>query len=270
MADSETTPFDRLVQIMHRLRSPGGCPWDAEQTHDTLRPYLIEEAYETLDALDRGDDDDLRDELGDVLLQVVFHSELAAERDAFAIDDVITGLSDKLVRRHPHVFADVSVSGPDEVRRNWLRIKAEEREARSQAEPAPSALDGVPAALPALARAHRLGQKAATIGLDWSSADGVRSKLDEELSELAEAVRDGSRERIAAEIGDLLFTTASYARHLGVNAESCLQQTLARFSRRVRHVEAELDALGVAPTEAGADRLDAAWRRAKASDDTRD
>lgn len=266
MPHSVDDPFANLVHIMHRLRSPGGCPWDAEQTHETLRPYLIEEAYELLDALDRGSDDELCDELGDVLLQVVFHSELAAERGAFTIRDVIGTLSDKLVRRHPHVFADVEVSGTEEVKRNWAQIKARERAERSDSRVAASVLDGVPRALPALARAHRLGQKASTMGLDWQRAEDVLTKLGEELAELQEAVQGGVQERIGAEIGDLLFTVVSYARHLGVNAESCLQAALARFDGRVRSVEAQLHAQGVPTREASTDLLDAAWQNAKAAE----
>src|SRR5215813_13980631 len=175
MADAETLEsLNRLVDVMARLRAPGGCPWDREQTFESLRPYLVEEAYEVLDAIDRGDVAGLRDELGDVLLQVLFHSEIAAEGGHFRLADVARTIADKLVRRHPHVFADVAVRDADEVVRNWRRIKAEERHAAGREA---DLFAGVPAALPALARAQRLGEKAAHVGLDWPDATGVLAKL---------------------------------------------------------------------------------------------
>lgn len=263
--------FDDLLALMHKLRAPGGCPWDAEQTHQSLRPYLLEEAYEVLDALDSGSEEDFRDELGDLLLQVVFHAELANERGAFDISAIITGLHDKLVRRHPHVFGDVDVDDAAEVKRNWARIKAGERAEKARrrglqgdtVEETPSSLDGVPRALPALLRAHRLGQKAASTGLDWSTASAVRAKLDEELAELDEAVTMGNLEAIAAELGDLLFATASYARHLGIDADTALRASLDRFETRVRAVEGELRDRGVESKSTSAEEIDRMWRRAK-------
>ena len=263
--------FADLLALMHRLRSPGGCPWDAEQTHQTLRPYLIEECYEVLEALDSGADDELRDELGDLLLQVVFHAELATERGAFDIADIITGLHDKLVRWHPHVFGDVDVTDSAEVKRNWARIKTIEREEKAQrraergeeiSEPV-SALDGVPNALPSLLRAQRLGQKAASVGLDWKSAADVRLKIDEELDEVSAAVASGDSQAIADELGDLLFATTSYARHLGANAEISLRTTLDRFEERVRLVEAEIRERNADASQLDEQQLDAMWQRAK-------
>src|SRR5215813_10147411 len=193
MADAETLEsLNRLVDVMARLRAPGGCPWDREQTFESLRPYLVEEAYEVLDAIDRGDVAGLRDELGDVLLQVLFHSEIAAEGGHFRLADVARAIADKLVRRHPHVFADVRVRDADEVVRNWRRIKAEERQAAGGDADA-GLLAAVPSALPALARAQQMGEKLSQAGLDWPDLDGVLAKLDEERRELAEAIVGGDR-----------------------------------------------------------------------------
>lgn len=255
--------FSKLVDTMHRLRSPGGCPWDAEQTHSSLRQYLLEEAYEVVDAIESGVDDELREELGDLLLQVVFHAELATERRAFGIDEIAETVNAKLIRRHPHVFADASVDSSEDVAANWSKIKAAERAEKAGGGRRPSSLDGVPSGLPALLRAHRLGERASEIGLDWKTPSGARSKVDEELSELDEAVISGNDERIAHEIGDVLFSLASYARLLGQNAETALRAGLSRFDARVRKVEAEFDAAGSDPAEATAEDLDAAWQRAK-------
>src|SRR5215470_4314533 len=193
--------FEALVEIMHRLRSPGGCPWDGEQTHDSIKPYLIEEAYEVVEAIEARDDRELRGELGDLLLQIVFHAQMAAEQQRFTIADVIVAISAKMVRRHPHVFGDTAVSGADEVVRNWSRIKADERRAAADA----SALAGVPRAMPALLRAQRLSEKAAHAGFDWTDARGVLVKLREELDELTAATDSGDRAAAEAELGDLLY-----------------------------------------------------------------
>lgn len=260
---SAESAFAELVEIMRRLRAPGGCPWDAEQTHDTLRPYLIEEAYEVLEALDSGVDDDLRDELGDVLLQVVFHSELAVERGAFSVEDVVRGLSSKLVRRHPHVFDDVAVADSDEVRTNWLRIKAEEKAARGESPAPPSILDGVPNDLPTLLKAHRLGRKAESAGFDWTDPDAVREKILEELAEVDDARTTGEADAVEAEIGDLLFAVASYARHLGVNADTALRRALATFTSRVHRVEEGARNDGVELKSLDTNALDRRWQAAK-------
>lgn len=253
--------FDDLVAIMHRLRAPGGCPWDAEQTHESLRPYLLEEAYEVLEALDHGGDDELRDELGDVLLQVVFHSELASERGAFGIRDVVENLSAKLVRRHPHVFADTEVSSAKDVERNWAAIKKEERKGRAVREA--SAIDGIPRALPALTRAHRSGEKAAAVGFDWNSAAEARCKVEEELAEAAAAA--GDPEAFTEEIGDLLFAVTSWARLGGTHAEVALDKALAKFSSRFRALEADLNATGKEMRDCSAEELDLVWNRIKAT-----
>jgi tetrapyrrole methylase family protein/MazG family protein len=253
--------FADLVAILHRLRSPGGCPWDAEQTHETLRPYLIEEAYEVLEAIDGGDDAELRDELGDLLLQVVFHSELATERGAFDIRDVVENICAKLVRRHPHVFADVKVGSSAEVERNWSEIKKAERAGKGKERS--SVLDGVPRALPALTRAHRLGEKASSVGFDWSAAADVRQKIDEELAEVDEAVREGDAEAYTDEIGDLLFAIVSWARLSGSHAEHALEGALAKFQTRFRAVERDFDERGVAMKDCSPQELETAWQDAK-------
>jgi MazG family protein len=253
--------FADLVAILHQLRSPGGCPWDAEQTHQTLRPYLIEEAYEVLEAIDGGDDAELRDELGDLLLQVVFHSELAGERDAFDIRDVVEAICAKLVRRHPHVFADVKVASTAEVERNWASIKKAERKERGHENS--SAIDGVPRALPGLTRAHRLGEKASSVGFDWSAARDARLKIDEELAEADAAAKSGDADALSEEIGDLLFAVTSWARLSGVHAEGALERALVKFSARFRSLEKDLHGQGRELGACSADELDAAWQEAK-------
>jgi len=251
--------FEELVRIMHRLRSPGGCPWDGEQTHDSIKPYLIEEAYEVVEAIDARNDDDLRGELGDLLLQILFHSEMAAERGRFSIGDVIAAISAKMVRRHPHVFGDTQVSGAAEVVRNWSRIKAEERQTAEDA----SALAGVPRAMPALLRAQRLGEKAGHAGFDWADTRGVFDKLREELGELDAALASGDPAAAEAELGDLLYATTSLARHLRVSAEDALTRAADRFSRRFRHMEAALLSQQRDLHRATAEELDALWEEAK-------
>jgi len=251
--------FEALVEIMHRLRSPGGCPWDGEQTHDSIKPYLIEEAYEVVEAIDARDDRELCTELGDLLLQIIFHAEMASQREAFDIGDVIRAISDKMVRRHPHVFSDTQVSDADEVVRNWSRIKAEERQASQD----PSVLAGVPRAMPALLRAQRLGEKAGHAGFDWTDATGVLAKLREELDELSAAVAGGDHAHAEAELGDLLFAATSLARHLRVSSEAALKGAADRFSTRFRHMEAALAAQQRDMHSATAEELDALWEEAK-------
>ncbi|HJW69370.1 MAG TPA: nucleoside triphosphate pyrophosphohydrolase [Candidatus Binatia bacterium] len=267
MADAETIEsLSRLVDIMARLRAPSGCPWDREQTMESLRPYLVEEAYEVLDAIDRGDLGGVRDELGDVLLQVFFHSEIAAESGHFRLADVARAIADKLVRRHPHVFADVTVQDADEVVRNWRRIKAEERRAAGR-ETAPGLLAGVPGGLPSLARAQQVGDKLAHAGFDWPDLDAVLAKLDEERDELAAAVRGGDRAAAARELGDVLLTLTSVARHLDVQAEMTLRDAVSRLTRRVAHVETAARVSGRGLDDLDAAERDRLWDAAKASTD---
>jgi MazG family protein len=261
MPDTATTDaLGRLVDIMARLRAPGGCPWDREQTHETLRPYLLEEAYEVLDAIDRGDPTGLRDELGDLLLQVVFHAELARERGDFAVADVARAIADKLVRRHPHVFADVQVSGAGDVVRNWRQIKAAER-AGCRADD--GVLADVPRALPALAHAQKIGDRLAGVGFDWDDVGGVLAALDAERSELDQALAAGDRDAAGRELGDLLLTIASLARHLDVSAELALRQATDRLAARIRHVEAAATAAGTTIAALDPTARDRLWEDAK-------
>jgi tetrapyrrole methylase family protein/MazG family protein len=262
--NSASDAFAHLIALMHRLRAPGGCPWDAEQTHGSIKNYLIEEAYEAVEAIDRASDGELRDELGDVLLQVVFHAEMAAERQAFDIRGVIDGLSAKLIRRHPHVFGDETARSSEEVTANWARIKAQERNTADTAPTnVPYALAGVPRALPALLRAHRLGQKAAAANFDWDTPEEVRAKLEEEIRELDAALAQGDAASAARELGDVVFTAASLARKLGCNAETLVQAALDRFERRFKEMERDLCAHGKAVESSSPGDLQAAWDRAK-------
>jgi tetrapyrrole methylase family protein/MazG family protein/ATP diphosphatase len=222
--------FVKLVEVMQRLLGEGGCPWDREQSIETLRPYVLEEACEVMDAIDSGDRTQLCEELGDLALQIVFHGELARAQSAFGPDDVFRGICEKLVRRHPHVFGDVEVAGADDVAKNWDAIKAEEKRGRGL-------LDGIPRSLPALARAHRSSEKAARVGFDWPDGHGSRAKVTEELAELDEAVAEGSRDRIEHELGDVLFALVNLARHHGIDPEAALRRTADKFASRFAHVE---------------------------------
>jgi MazG family protein len=249
--------FDELVRTMKRLRAPGGCPWDREQTHASIRKYVIEEAYEVAEAIDREDYEALRSELGDLLLQVVFHAEMAEESGRFDVADVCRAITAKLERRHPHVFGDVAVRDADEVSRNWEEIKARERG------PGSSVLDGVPRALPALQRADRLGDKAAGAGFDWRRSQDVLEKIDEERGEVVAAMAGGDPDRLTDEIGDLLFATANLARKLGVDPEVALGRALDRFDRRFRHLEAEAREAGADLRQLDEAELERRWRVAK-------
>lgn len=258
-AGSTMTEFDRLVDIMTRLRGPNGCPWDAQQTHESLRPYLLEEAYEVLEAIDEGDLERLPGELGDLLLQVVFHAQLGAETGRFDIEDVCRKISDKLEHRHPHVFGEVTVSGADEVLTNWERLKRQEEEHQDRE----SALDGVPHHLPALQQADKLQKKAAKVGFDWQDYQGPLAKIEEELQEAQAAA---SPAEVIHEIGDLLFAVCNYARFLKVDPESALRQANARFSRRFRNVEAQAKAQGRKLAQMTLPEMDVLWEQAKAEE----
>jgi tetrapyrrole methylase family protein/MazG family protein len=253
--------FAALVEVMHRLRAPGGCPWDGEQTHDSLKPYLIEEAYEVLEALDAGDDEEFCSELGDLLLQVLFHAEIAQETNRFSIADVTRAITEKMIRRHPHVFSDTKVSTSAEVLDNWSKIKAEERRHKNAEDR--SALAGVPRAMPGLLRAQRLGEKAGSVGFDWDSVDGVVAKMREELEELEEALRRGDLDAAATELGDLLFAGTSLARHIDRSAEDALTGAIERFVRRFRFIEEELSRHGRDIRQVPMNELEALWQAAK-------
>jgi MazG family protein len=254
--------FDRLVEIMDRLRDPGGCPWDREQTMESLSGYLLEEAYEVVDAIASGRGDRLREELGDLLLQIVFISKIANEREWFGVDDVCRSVSDKMVRRHPHVFGDRAVSGSDEVLRNWEDIKRSEHEGTAER----STLGGVPPSLPALLKAFRMTEKAAAVGFDWRRPHDVIGKLHEEVAELEEALGDADATSDAAirdELGDVLFVMANLARHLGVEPETALQRSNSKFKRRFEAMEATARAAGGSLGELDLDQQDALWEEAK-------
>ena len=252
--------FARLTALMARLRAPvGGCPWDLEQTFDTIAPYTLEEAYEVADAIARRDLVALREELGDLLFQVAFHSRLAEEQHEFAFADVARGLVDKMVRRHPHVFGGEAVGDAARQTTLWEEQKASEKAARGQT----SALDDIPLSLPALARAAKLGRRASRVGFDWPDTSGVLAKIAEEVGELQVAVDSGVATDTEAELGDVLFAVVNLARHLDVDPEAALRGTNQRFEQRFRGVEQKLAAQGLTVAEAGLERANAAWDEVK-------
>lgn len=257
--------IDKLLEIMARLRDPEtGCPWDRDQDFGTIAPYTIEEAYEVADAIDRDDMADLRDELGDLLLQVVFHAQMASELGLFDFAEVARGISQKLVRRHPHVFAGAESGSADDQHRAWEAHKQAEREAAGKE--GGSVLDGLTPALPTLTLATKTGKKAARVGFDWAGADAVLGKLHEELAELERARQAGNDERITEEFGDLLLAMTSLARHLGVDPEHALRSANSKFEKRFRLMEDSLKRDGVEWSDAGPDELDTRWEAAKQAD----
>lgn len=264
----------RLIEIMAALRTPGsGCPWDLEQNFGTIAPYTIEEAYEVADAIGRGDLDDLKDELGDLLLQVVFHARMAEEQGAFSFPDVVQAINEKLIRRHPHVFGGKGGMSIGEVNVQWDAIKEQEKAARAAAgrtgrknSPAPGrdgALAGVSRGLPALARALKLQQKAGKVGFDWNDPKTVLAKIREEADEIDAALGTGVQEKVAGEIGDLLFAMVNLARHLDVDPETALRGTNLKFERRFAAIEEALAATGKKPSDASLAEMDALWDQAK-------
>jgi MazG family protein len=255
--------FARFVELIARLRAPGGCPWDREQTHDSVKPMTIEEAYEVAHAIDEKDDDELLGELGDLLLQVVFHANIAEERGAFRLEQVLERVSDKMVRRHPHVFGEDAASTPGEVLRSWEAIKAREREAKGKDDE--SMLDSVHRGLPAVMEAFQMTTKVSRVGFDWTSADDALVKLDEEVAELREAIAaGGAPAKVAEEVGDLLFVAVNVARLAGVDPESALKAANRKFRRRFRHVEERLRGEGRRPADSTLEEMDRLWDEAKA------
>ncbi len=248
-----------LVELMETLLGPTGCPWDREQTLESLRQYVIEEAHEVVDAIDRGRPEMLREELGDLLLQVVFQAALTERHGWFDIDDVVEAISEKLIRRHPWVFGDEQVDDASGAINSWEAIKAKEKKERG-------ALSGVPVALPGLLRAVRIGEKASAVGYDWPDAGGPRAKIDEELRELDEAAAKGDTDALEHELGDLLFALATYARKQGLDPESALRASLNRFSSRFRHCEGQAKAQGKDLRDYDEPQLDAMWEHAKAAE----
>jgi len=287
--------FERAVSIMARLRGPGGCPWDREQTFDTIKPYTLEETYEVLEAIDNRDWDELQGELGDLLLQVLFYAQMAKEQDTFSIDEVLDRLSNKLVDRHPHVFGDVKAETSADVLRNWEALKAEEKKKRLAAgggkagkedEKPRSVLAEVAAAIPALLEAYKLSSRAAHVGFDWPNVDGLFDKLREETDELREHLKEfpepgprppgrgvagaggqpvpeGLRQRLEEEVGDLLFVLVNIARYLSLDPESALKKTNRKFKRRFQWMEEQLQASGRAPQQASMTELESLWQQAK-------
>lgn len=281
--------FERAVQIMHRLRAPGGCPWDREQTFDTIKQYTLEETYEVIEAIEQRDWPELAGELGDLLLQVLFYAEMAAEDRRFSIDDVLDTLSDKLVRRHPHVFGEVQAETSSEVLRNWEAIKEQEKRSRAAAEPdakPKSLLAGVSSAMPALMEGLKLSNKAAHVGFDWPSIDGIFEKLEEETAELrrevaqipppgpfpvgrgvagarGSSVPEDLQHRLQDEVGDLLFVVVNLARYLNVDPESALRSTNRKFRRRFEHVEERLRAEGKTLQQSNIDEMEQYWQESK-------
>jgi MazG family protein len=290
--------FERAVSIMARLRGPGGCPWDREQTFDSIKPYTLEEAYEVLEAIDSRDWDELTGELGDLLLQVLFYAQMAKDQGTFSIDEVLDRLSNKLVDRHPHVFGDMKAETSSEVLRNWEALKAEEKRKGRNADAgktagtekdggaAESVLAGISSAMPALLEAHKLSSRAARVGFDWPNVDGLFEKLHEETEELREQLRDfpapgprpggpdvagagrqqtpeDLRERLEDEVGDMLFVLVNIARYLSLDPESALRKTNRKFKRRFHWMEEQLRASGRSPREATADELESLWQQSK-------
>jgi MazG family protein len=248
--------FDRLVALMARLRAPGGCPWDRKQTFDTIKSYLLEETYEVMEAIDRRDWPGLAEELGDLLLQPVFFAEMAAEQGLFSISDSLDSINEKLIRRHPHVFADATAHTAEDVKQRWDEIKKSEKAADANA----SVLDGVPRSLPALMEAEKISHKAAALGFEWPDIGGVVEKLQEEAAELAHARAGTDQEHVADEIGDLLFTLVNLARFLKVDPEQALRKTNARFRKRFAHIERQAGE-GISSTRL--QRLEELWQEGK-------
>ncbi|MFC1554507.1 nucleoside triphosphate pyrophosphohydrolase [candidate division KSB1 bacterium] len=246
--------FDRLVEVMRKVQKE--CPWDKKQTHGSIRQYLIEETFEVIDAIDENDDDSLLEELGDVQCQVLFHSILAEQRNKFNLEDVLKNNTDKMVRRHPHIFGDVNVKDSDEVLTNWENIKMSEGKKKS-------VLDGVPKTMPALIKAYRTQSKAARVGFDWEDPKDVLNKISEEFEELKQSVKSGDKEEIENELGDLLFSIVNYARKLEVNPEDSLRRTIRKFRKRFQFIEKTLKERGTDINDSNLAEMDNLWNKSK-------
>jgi MazG family protein len=259
-----SSSFRDLVELVSKLRSPAGCPWDRQQTHQSLKPMMLEEAYEVIEAIDQGDDQELIEELGDLLLQVVFHSQIASEGGRFTIDDVIRRVSSKMIRRHPHVFGQDQADTPNQVLRNWEALKEAELAAKGKHDG--SMLDSVSSRQPALMEAFQMTSKVSRVGFDWPGPEIALEKLDEELNELKRAIALGDSAQIAHEIGDLLFMIVNVARLLGMDPESALKASNRKFRRRFRYIEDRLRERGRKPADATLEEMDALWEEAKRMD----
>lgn len=264
--------IDRLLEIMAALRTPvTGCPWDLEQDFDSIKPYTIEEAYEVADAIERGDLDDLRDELGDLLLQVVFHARMAEEQGEFGFGEVVEAITAKMIRRHPHVFAVSGADDPAKVKKQWDEIKAAEKRERGERRARRGIsedfkaghLGGVPRTMPALMEALKLQQQAAKVGFDWSDPEPILDKIEEEIGEFREALKSGDKTKIADELGDLIFAAVNIGRHVGVEPEMAVRGTNTKFRRRFSHIETVLEANGERLGDATLERMEALWQDAK-------
>ncbi len=252
-----------LLDVMARLRDPeSGCPWDIAQSFETIAPYTVEEAYEVADAIERGDMNELREELGDLLLQVVFHAQMAKDQGLFEFEDVALGIASKMIERHPHVFGDITFDSEEQRKAHWEALKQKEREQKST--DAVSAIDGVARALPALTRAEKIQKRAARVGFDWQQFEPVIDKVDEELAELREALADADQSAIEDELGDLLFSVTNVARHTKVDPEQALKKATAKFEKRFRYVELAVQAKGLNMSDLSIEELDLFWLEAKA------
>lgn len=257
-----TEAFEKLVNIVDTLMGENGCPWDKAQTRETLKPYIIEESYEVLEALDEGNPDKIMDELGDLLYQIMFHAKISSLKNEFDIRDVIQSLNEKMVRRHPHIFADGKLQSPDQVIHQWEEIKKQEKNNRDHK----SVLDSVPHHLPSLLRAQKLQKKAAKHGFDWNRIDEVFAKLDEEIAEFKEAVLTGKNEEIAGELGDILFALVNISRFKKIEAEEALRTTNNKFSRRFKHIEEKVARSGKEMKDVPLEELEKYWQEAKTFD----
>jgi len=259
--------IQKLVELMETLRGEKGCPWDKQQTRETLKPMLIEEAYEVLEAIDNADSSELKEELGDLLFQIIFHARIAQERNEFHLADIIDRLHEKMVRRHPHIFGGADFKTPQDVLKNWEDIKAAERGVPSTLSPESkkSLLDGIPQNMPALYRANQMTAKASRVGFDWTDLEGILAKIDEEKDELRQAHASMDTQAMAEEVGDLLFVVVNAARFVGVDPESALRRSNRKFERRFRHMESRIKQQGRRLQDATLQEMDALWEEAKAS-----
>jgi tetrapyrrole methylase family protein / MazG family protein len=257
MEFKEKRPLYRFEEIIAALRGENGCPWDRKQTHQSLRPYLIEEAYEALDAIEGGDPAHIREELGDILLQIYLHAEIARERNQFTIDDVAQSIIDKIILRHPHVFGDATVRDADHVAERWEQIKKTEKPHRE------SILDGVPKHLPALLKAYRIQQKVSRVGFDWEHIEDVSAKLDEEVGELKGALTSSDKEKVIEEAGDILFSIANLLRFMSINPEEALEKTTMKFIRRFHYIEKRSSEMGKSIEDMTIEEMERLWQEAK-------
>ena len=259
MISTNDDDFIRLIELMAALRGPEGCPWDRKQTPESLKPFLVEECYEVIDALDEGNPNKIKEELGDLLFQIVFHARIAEEAGQFSMRDVITAIHEKMTRRHPHVFGEEKLSTDKEVLANWEEIKKKEKGHEDRR----SILEGVPNQLPSLLRAHRLQERAARVGFDWNHLNEVLPKLDEEIAEFKESLKEENAGKIEEELGDLFFTLVNVSRFLGVNPDEALRKTISKFINRFRYIEEHAENAGRSLNDMSLDEMEQLWQKAK-------